>query len=206
MKIRPLYKNLDTSFIDLSALLRYLRQRGFVGLERVDIENYRAEINFEESHKVRMREFVNGTGRPADGGGALQRLLARARMAGGSIYVYEAVAPNAPIEDEIELDDILDLDQKLALAEKAQKAPKPAAPKIPKPAEKIFSLPVGKNGNGHAANGNGAHFPPASPTSGANGQNDNASQQSTYDIFPMYSHQVELAEETPEHREEKVSY
>lgn len=213
MKIRPLYKNLDTSFVDLSALLRYLRQRGFVGLVRVDIENYRAEINFEESHKVRMREFVNGTGRPADGGGALQRLLARARMAGGSIYVYEAVKALAPIEDEIELDNILDLDQKLALDEKAQKPQKveakPAPPKIPKPAEKIFSSPVGKNGNGHAANGssNGAHFPPASPTSGANGQNDNASQQSTYDIFPMYSHPVELAEEKPQEKhEEKVSY
>ncbi|HEV7644489.1 MAG TPA: hypothetical protein VGO50_11145 [Pyrinomonadaceae bacterium] len=207
MKIRPLYKNLDTSFVDLSALLRYLRQRGFVGLVRVDIENYRAEINFEESHKVRMREFVNGTGRPADGSGALQRLLARARMAGGSIFVYEAVSPQAPIAEEIELDNILDLDQKLALSEKAQKAPKaeakPVAPKIPKPVEKIFSSPIGKNGNGHA-NGNGAHFPPASA---AQEQNDSASQQSTYDIFPMYSHQVEFAEEKPQEKpEEKASY
>jgi hypothetical protein len=207
MKIRPLYKNLDTSFVDLSALLRYLRQRGFVGLVRVDIENYRAEINFEESHKVRMREFVNGTGRPADGGGALQRLLARARMAGGSIYVYETVKTLA---EEIELDDILDLDQKLALTEKAQKAEKaqkieakPAAPKIPKPVEKIFSSPIGKNGHTNG-NGNGAHFPPASA---AKEQNDSASQPSAYDIFPMYSHQVELAEEKPaEKPEEKVSY
>ncbi len=179
-----------------------------MGLVRVDIENYRAEINFEESHKVRMREFVNGTGRPADGSGALQRLLARARMAGGSIYVYEAVASQAPIAEEIELDDILDLDEKLTLTEKAQKSEsKPVPPKIPKPVEKIFSTPIGKNGNGHATNGNSAHFPPASPASGANGQNDSASQPSAYDIFPMYSHPVELAEEKqPEKQEEKVSY
>src|ERR1041384_2036165 len=116
MKIRPLYKNLDTSFVNLSALLRYLRQRGFVGLVRVDIENYRAEISFDESHKVRMREFLNGTGRPADGSGALQRVLVRSRMAGGTIFVYEAVKP-APAIEEIELDDILDLDRKLALDE-----------------------------------------------------------------------------------------
>lgn len=196
MKIRPLYKNLDTGFVNLSALLRYLRQRGFIGLVRVDIKEYRAEISFDEARKVRMREFVGGAPkapeRSGEGSGALQRLLISARDAGGSISVYEAVTP---VSEEIELDDILELEQNAA-PNKPQNKPevkpglKPLPPKIPKPAEKIFSS-AAKNG----------------PVNGSNG---NSSGNGAHYQFPVYSHPVEpvgVAEEkaeSPESGEEKV--
>jgi hypothetical protein len=192
MKIRPLYKNLDTGFVNLSALLRYLRQKGFVGLVRVDINEYRAEISFDEARKVRMREFVNGTGLAAEGSGALQRLLVTARAEGGVINVYEAMRP---VTEEIQLDDILDLDQSIAVKNKTEpKQPelkrdaKPSAPKIPKPAEKIFSssFPNGNgNGNGNNGNGNGTHYGDISSTVEP-------------EVFPVYSNPVEVVEDKPE--------
>ena len=195
MKIRPLYKNLDTGFVDLSALLRHLRQRGFIGLVRVDIKDYRAEISFDEAHKVRMRELVAGSGRPAEGAGALQRLLVNARVEGGKINVYEAVRPAL---EEIELDEILDLDQNLTLQNRV--VPKPeverSAPKIPKPAEKISFAPV-KNGNGNG-NGNGNHYPVKPQTKITREQNEDILPPA----FPSYNQPAQSAEP----QEEKISY
>jgi hypothetical protein len=204
MKIRPLYKKLDTGFVDLAALLRHLRQRSFVGLVRIDIDNYRAEISFDDSRKVRMREFVNGTGQPSEGPGALHRLLARAREAGGAIDVYEAVRP---MSQEIELDEILDLEQKITEQKIAAKAPKvspaepleleaetkPLAPKIPKPTE-IFTITNPANGNG---NGNGAKHQPKTSNGTATVQTD---------AFPLYSEAVEMAAEQPEPAEKQFTH
>jgi hypothetical protein len=189
MKIRPLYKKLDTGFVDLAALLRHLRQRSFVGLVRIDIDNYRAEISFDDSRKVRMREFVNGTGQPSEGPGALHRLLARAREAGGAIDVYEAVRP---MSQEIELDEILDLEQKIAAkVPKIDAEIKPPAPKIPKPTE-IFTITTPANGNGNGAK----HQPKAS--------NGTATVQT--DAFPLYSEAVEMAAEQPEPAEKEFTH
>src|SRR5262245_3790575 len=120
MKIRPLHKDLDTGFVSLPGLLRYLRQKDFVGLVRIDLKEYRAEIIFEESRRVRMREFNARTGRLPESPGALQHLLDRAQEPGGTVSVYEAVKPARKSVEE-ELDDILDLGGNAAVKNKPGK-------------------------------------------------------------------------------------
>ena len=89
MNHRPLYENLDTSFINLSALVRYLRLREFVGRIKIELNNYQAEIVLLEGNKLSVREHNKISGRIAEGEEALQRILIRAREAGGTIHVYQ---------------------------------------------------------------------------------------------------------------------
>jgi hypothetical protein len=92
MKTRPIHENLDTSFVNLSALLRYLQRRQFVGRIRVELSGYEADIILLEGNKMQVREHDLLAGRIADGDEALQRLLIRAREPGGTINVYQTVA------------------------------------------------------------------------------------------------------------------
>lgn len=91
MNNRPLYENLDTAFVNLSALVKYLRHREFVGRIRVELNNYEAEIVLAEGNKINVREHDKISGRTADGEEVFQRLLIRAREAGGTIHVYQAI-------------------------------------------------------------------------------------------------------------------
>lgn len=135
MKTRPIHENLDTSFVNVSALLRYLQRRQFVGRIRVELSGYEADINLLEGNKMQVREHDLLAGRVAEGEQALQRLLIRAREPGGRINVYQTVtetAKNPPIEK-----------------------PQPVAAAKPTPS----ALPkVSLNGNG-GANGNGHKLP-----------------------------------------------
>lgn len=218
MKVRALHKDLDTGFVNLSALLKYLQQRGFVGLVRVDLDEYRAEIIFDESKRVKLREFEHGSGRIVETHGALQRLLVRARLAGGIINVYQAVMQMRPKPEEMELGDILDLDQKAA--QKAARKTAPESPtanpptnsaanpasKIPKPAENIFAVAKnGKtNGNGNSANGFYFESPYSNGNAAHDAAQDAAPPQADEEIFPLYSHPVDVVEEQPEMKK-KVS-
>lgn len=111
MKNRPLHENLDTSFVNLSALLRYLRRRQFVGSIRVELSGYEADIVLNSENQLNVREYDRIAGRIAEGEEALQRLLIRAREPGGIIHVYQQVAEaekqksaqNAPIPKPTEL-------------------------------------------------------------------------------------------------------
>jgi hypothetical protein len=89
MKNRPIHENLDTSFVNLSALIRYLRRRNFVGKVNVQLNNYEAEIILEEGNQLKVREHDQLAGRVAEGDAALQRLLVRSREAGGTINVFQ---------------------------------------------------------------------------------------------------------------------
>jgi len=216
MKIRSLYKNLDTVFVNLSALLRHLRQRGFVGLVRVDIGDYKAEMIFDETRRVRLREFSAAAGKIAPDDGAIQRLLVRAREPGGLINVYEAVGTAAKAKpEEVEKEDILELTapeaprpQQPVKAEPAKipKPPKPLEPpKPPKPVDEIFAAALENgngSGNGKAVNGfrRGPQIKPY--TNGTNGGGESPDRQGS---FPVYSHPVEIIEEKPEVKK-KVSY
>lgn len=82
------YENLDTSFVNLGALLRYLQQRDFTGRIHVEMGDYEAEIHLRAGEKAQIRERDRTTGREAEGDAALQRLLVRAQDAGGQINVY----------------------------------------------------------------------------------------------------------------------
>lgn len=89
------YENLDTSFVNLGALLRYLQQRDFAGRVHVDLGDYEAVVDLRRGEKPLCRELDRSTGREAEGDAALQRLLVRALDAGGRISVYSEGAADA---------------------------------------------------------------------------------------------------------------
>ena len=90
MKNQPLYKNLDTSFVNLSALIKYLRRQQFAGNIRIELGNYEADIILSAKNEMRVRENDRVAGRVAEGDDAFERLLIRAREPGGIINVYQA--------------------------------------------------------------------------------------------------------------------
>ena len=83
-----IYKNLDTAYVNLAALLRYLQQRDFNGRVHVLLDEYETDVYLKQGSAPRVREKDHTTGRLADGEAALQRLLVRAQEAGGLISVY----------------------------------------------------------------------------------------------------------------------
>ncbi len=91
MNNQPLYENLDTAFVNLSALVKYLRHREFIGQIKIELNNYQAEIILLEANKISVREHDKISGRIAEGEEAFQRLLIRAREAGGTIHVYQTI-------------------------------------------------------------------------------------------------------------------
>lgn len=101
MKNRPIHENLDTSYVNLSALVRYLRRRQFNGTVRVELSGYEADITIDGEHHMRVREHDRIAGRISEGDEALQRLLIRAREPGGIINVYQVIEEeNSPSENE----------------------------------------------------------------------------------------------------------
>lgn len=96
------YENLDTSFVNLGALLRYLQQRDFVGRVHVDMGDYQAEIRLRAGERPQVRERDTTTGREGEGDAALQRLMVRSLDAGGIINVYSEAAEQSGIDAAFE--------------------------------------------------------------------------------------------------------
>jgi hypothetical protein len=88
-KSRPVHENLDTAYVNLAALVHYLRQRDFQGHVHVLLDEYEADIFLSGDEKPGVRETDHATGRTDEGEAALQRLLVRAREPGGLVSVYE---------------------------------------------------------------------------------------------------------------------
>jgi hypothetical protein len=86
---RILYENLDTSFVNLWALLRYLMQLGLVGRVHVELADYTADVFLTGSSTPMVHEIDHATGRDTLEEAALHRLVVRAREPGGKITVYE---------------------------------------------------------------------------------------------------------------------
>jgi hypothetical protein len=105
MKNRPLHENLDTSFVNLSALVRHLRRQQFAGNIRVELSGYEADIALTAAGEMRVREYDRIAGRISEGDEAMQRLLIRAREPGGIINVYQETEEHAepPLEELIEI-------------------------------------------------------------------------------------------------------
>ncbi|HEY0005236.1 MAG TPA: hypothetical protein VGB17_10550 [Pyrinomonadaceae bacterium] len=97
-KSRILHQNLDTSYVNLSALLRYLRQREFTGRVHVELDEYDADVFLQGAQEPRVRETDHATGRKGEGEEALRRLLVRATQPGGLVSVYEG-ASELPASD-----------------------------------------------------------------------------------------------------------
>src|SRR5439155_14034369 len=88
-KTRVLYENLDTSFVNLWALLRTLTQRGFIGRVRVELKDYTADVFMTGSNTPLVHEIDRAAGTDTLEEAALHRLVLRARGAPGSISVFE---------------------------------------------------------------------------------------------------------------------
>lgn len=129
MKNRPIHENLDTSFVNLSALLKYLRRREFTGVIKIQLNGYRAEIGLENENRLTVREHDQISGRVGEGEEALQRLLIRAREPGGTINVFQVTEGEFVSEGEF------DSPNSAAAARPDENSNNPSAQKtIPKPA------------------------------------------------------------------------
>lgn len=91
-KSRPVHENLDTAYVNLAALVRYLRQREFNGRIHVELDEYEADVFLSVVSPPRVHETNHTTGQRAEGEAALQRLLVRASEPGGLVSVYESSA------------------------------------------------------------------------------------------------------------------
>lgn len=157
MKVRPIHENLDTAFVNLSALVRYLRRRQFVGRVRVELSGYEADIHLSEANGLRAREHDLITGRIAEGEEALQRILIRSRESGGIVNVYQAVTENEIAGENNGQKKAVETQIKqpapIAAENPVKTRPienvKPAAVQIPKSNEKLQNPPPEKSSNGN---------------------------------------------------------
>src|SRR5713101_4412573 len=88
-KSRVLYENLDTSFVNLWALLRHLSQRAFVGRVHVEMDDYSADVFLTGSNTPLVREMDRAAGTEVLEEAAMHRLVLRARESPGAISVFE---------------------------------------------------------------------------------------------------------------------
>ncbi len=100
MKNRPIHENLDTSFVNLSALVKYLRRRRFVGTVKIRLNGYNAEIFLSNANELKVSEHDLLSGRVGEGEEALQRILIRAREPGGTINVFQQMEDSEEIPAE----------------------------------------------------------------------------------------------------------
>lgn len=83
------FESLDTSYVSLASLIRYLRERNFVGRLHVALDQYEADVFLYGSEPPSVWESDHSSGRGAQGEEALDRLLVRSREPGGLITVFE---------------------------------------------------------------------------------------------------------------------
>src|SRR2546421_11797929 len=95
---RIVYDNLDTSFVNLWALLRHLSQRNFVGRIHVELKDYTADVFLNGSKTPLVHEVDRATGSDVTEEAALHRLVLRVRESPGTITVFEGAAEAAPAE------------------------------------------------------------------------------------------------------------
>jgi hypothetical protein len=97
---RVLYHDLDTSFVNLWGLLRYLSQQSFVGRVHVELTDYSADVFLDGRETPLVHEIDHTAGTDIVEEAALHRLVLRVRESPGKIFVFEganeAVAP-APV-------------------------------------------------------------------------------------------------------------
>ena len=103
-----LYENLDTSFVNLWALLRHLSQRAFVGRVHVEMDDYSADVFLTGSNTPLVHEVDRAAGTDVLEEAAMHRLVLRARESPGTISVFagaeeavavKSVAPPATTEE-----------------------------------------------------------------------------------------------------------
>lgn len=129
---KPIHTNLSTSFVNLSALVRHLRELQFVGNVELELSSYEADIEFFGDGTLKAREQDLIADRLSFGDDALQRIMIRSKESGGVIHVFKSAveAGGVQIDREILVDAV-----KIA-APQAAAVPTPSFDSpIPKPAE-----------------------------------------------------------------------
>lgn len=121
---RVLYENLDTSFVNVWALLRYLSQRSFVGRVHVELENYSADVFVNGSETPLVHEIDRDAGTDVVEEAALHRLVLRVRESSGSINVYEGVSESIPPQPESAMESPPPADEITSVAEPEAVTPK----------------------------------------------------------------------------------
>ena len=86
---RVLYQDLDTSFVNLWALLRYLSQQSFVGRVHVELTDYSADVLVDGRETPLVHEVDHAAGTDVVEEAALHRLVLRVRESPGKISVYQ---------------------------------------------------------------------------------------------------------------------
>jgi hypothetical protein len=87
---RVKFESLDTSYVNFGALIRYLRERNFVGRVHVALDQYEADVVLDGSESATVRESDHSAGSDERDDAGLARLLVRASGPGGLITVYES--------------------------------------------------------------------------------------------------------------------
>lgn len=90
MKMNAIHENLNTSFVDLDALVRYLRSMQFIGRVHVELCAYEAEIIFTPQNTLQALEHDLETGVVSKGRKAFERIILRSRTSNGRIGVYRS--------------------------------------------------------------------------------------------------------------------
>jgi hypothetical protein len=97
------FDNLNTSFVNLAAFIRYLRAQNFSGSVHVAIGQYEAEIFLKGSDPTVVFEIDRAAGSSSQDEGAIERVLVHAREPGGTITVYEGkTEPGSAVEPHTE--------------------------------------------------------------------------------------------------------
>src|SRR4030095_1978280 len=92
------FENLNTSFVNLAALLRYLREQSFSGSIHLAANQYEAEIFLNGADAPVVFE-LDQAGVPTEVAGAIERVLVHGREPGGIVTVYEGKTAPAPLID-----------------------------------------------------------------------------------------------------------
>ena len=151
MRNRPIHQNLDTSFVNLSALIKYLRRRQFIGNVKVQLNGYMADIHILKDNQMKVSEHDQISGRVSEGEEAFQRILIRAREAGGTINVYQLVEMQGEIKVEKPVQKQANAKSKTAQKTKSEDILDAVIIEpIPKPTDK--SIYQNGNSNGHSKN------------------------------------------------------
>lgn len=91
MEDRQFFANLDTSFVMVDALVRYLYQREFVGSVFVVYQGYRGEIVFTAAKKLRVTETDEKAYLIRSGEKAFESIIARSKSPGGKVSVLRSL-------------------------------------------------------------------------------------------------------------------
>ena len=91
------FDSLSTSYVNLAALIRYLREQDFTGSIHVALDQYEADVYLKGQDAPTVFEIDSSTRQASRNDGAMERLMVHAREPGGMITVRED-EPAPPVQ------------------------------------------------------------------------------------------------------------